>query len=290
MKKTICILSVAAALASMSAVLLPIACAPVSMPASAVTPTPEATAAATAAPTLSATPSPSPTATPVVNTVSEQQKQDFISKTGEYSYENMESKLYKTGSSVERLNKTYNLGIVEYGVIFNDTQIVTQGWLFNYREENGNLILEVGFDSKDGSGGVIKDVIVPISFYQQHAGSGVGLEFWDYEFWQRVDSSSTFLGMKSDMGIVKEYLNDFLDKPMLFVFYSETSSNKIKTDLFGEKTAIDLDELINNNSSAVNQLLTEISDNGEKIKIGNFDKADSSLLILAGVYACFNQK
>lgn len=263
-----------------------IACAPDAEVASVSTPEPTPMSTATPTTTPTATPSPTPTATPVAKSVPDQQKQDFINKTGEYTFENIKNELFYLGIR----DDIYNLGVVGFfnsPSRENETQVVVQGWLFGYREENGNLNLEVGFDSKDGKKGIIKDVIVPISFFQQHEGSGIGLGFEDYEYWQKLDSSRTFLGLRNNVESITDYLDDFLDKPMMFTFYTKLFIDSTMNKLFGETTTTALVNLINENSSAVNQLLSEISDNGEDIKIGNIDKIGSSLLILSGVGACF---
>ena len=148
--------------------------------------------------------------------------------------------------------------------------------------------MEVGFDSKDGKKRIIKDVTVPISFYKQHADSGIGLSFIDYEYWQKLESSMTFLGMENDPQTIRNRLDNFIDEPVLFTFCSKLNVSSKTTDILGEETGLDFGELVNNNSSAVNQLLIEISDNEESVKIGNTNGADSSLLILTDVRACFN--
>jgi hypothetical protein len=250
--------------------------------------TPTQTVAPASSPTTTSSPSPEPTPTetptPTIDqaAILAQKKQDFINKTGEYSYENIRKELFVEGA---REDKIFDLGVVQYGKTPEGMAIAVQGWLFNYREENGNLILEVGFDSKNGDKRIIKDVTVPINFYQQHIDSGIGLGFLDYEFWQLADSAMTSLGMESDPQTIKNYLDDFLDNPLMFLFTSEFNVNNSDIiNVLGEKTTSDFGELVNSNSLAVNQLLTEVPDNGEKI--GNLEIGSGSL-ILYGIGACF---
>jgi len=85
-----------------------IACAPRAEVSLAITPestipiadTPIAILTATSA----ASPDPTPSATPFEKCVSDQQKQDFINKTGDYTYENIKSELFCVGA---REDKTY---------------------------------------------------------------------------------------------------------------------------------------------------------------------------------------
>ncbi len=265
------------------ATLLSVACAPGSMVVLATTAEPTSTATPTATP--SPAPGLIPTSTPVFKSVSDQQKQDFIKKTGEYTYDNMKNKLFCVGA---REDKIYNLGVVNYDCNSTFREVVVQGWLLSYREENGNLVLEVGFDSRDSTERVIKDVLIPLYFYQQNRGSGIGLGFINYDFWERADSTITDLGMKNNANSIVDQISNFMDKPMLFEFYSYFSAVPRLIELYGEKAAKSSVDLINSNSSAVNQLLCEISDNGENIKYSVTFEPESGALILAGVYACFN--
>ena len=131
---------------------LAVSCAPRPMAASAGTPEPPPP---TAAPTATPEPTPEPTETPEPTPIVDefdfteerkaelnQQIQDFLSYEGEYSKENIQKYLLP---GVKK-DEFYNLGLVKA----NESIIETQSWLFDYVEKDGDLLLIVGFDGKDG--------------------------------------------------------------------------------------------------------------------------------------------
>jgi len=210
----------------------------------------------------------------------EAKKQDFIKRTGDYTDEKIKDKLFVTGVGHER---RYQLGFVS----FENDQVDVQGWLFNYKEDNGNLVLEVGFDRDGGGDRIIKELVIPINFYKEHEGSTFGLGFWNWDAWQMANTGTNFLGRESDISIIKDRLEPFDDKPMIFSLSQDFIPTPAGENIVGKETLEDIESLFDSNSSAVNLLLSEISKNGEVFEIGSTEGADSNSLILAGVQACF---
>jgi hypothetical protein len=238
-------------------------------------------------PSVEVSPSPSPTeSVDQEAAIIAQQKQDFIDGVGGYTPENMKDDLFGYGVAS---GKVFELGVVDIDLSLN--QFAVQGWLFDYREENGNLVLEVGFTSKDNGKGIIKEIVIPVAFYQKYTSkTGIGFSFMDYESWQKFNTSMSFLGTESDITEIKNRLSDFKNKPMLFEFLTEVTVRPEDTELYGEEMTKDVDKLYNGNSSAVNQLLTEVvNSSGENFSVGSTQGADSSSLISWGVRACFSE-
>lgn len=116
--------------------------------------TPQPTSTITTTPIV--TPTPKPTFTPIPTdspvpvisadeaVIINQQIQDFLQNKGMYSQEDIQSYLYSEGHANEDF--FYKLGIV-YEAERNYYQI--QGWLFGYTMQADDLLLIVGFDSKN---------------------------------------------------------------------------------------------------------------------------------------------
>lgn len=115
--------------------------------------TPQPTSTITATPIV--TPTPKPTITPIPTdspapTISSdeaviinQQIQEFLQYKGIYSQENIQSYLYSSETANEEI--FYKLGIVN---AWEDSYQI-QGWLFGYTMKANDLLLIVGFDSRN---------------------------------------------------------------------------------------------------------------------------------------------
>jgi len=103
-----------------------------------VLPSPEQTTVLTPEPTQSLISEPTETAENQLDPELEAKKQDFIKRTGDYTDEKIKDKLFSVGVG----NKVYELGVISYNREIGTFDV--QGWLFNYKEDNGNLVLEVG--------------------------------------------------------------------------------------------------------------------------------------------------
>jgi len=115
--------------------------------------TPQPTSTITTTPIVTPTPkltiTPIPTDSPVPTISSDeaviinQQIQDFLQYKGIYSQENIQSYLFSRGTANEEI--FYKLGVVYEG----ETSYQIQGWLFGYTMRADDLLLIVGFDSKN---------------------------------------------------------------------------------------------------------------------------------------------
>lgn len=153
-----------------------VACAPDSAVAAAATLTPEP------APTFSPTPSPTPVPTPTpthsptpVPLFSAERKAelnllitDFINNQGDFTKE-------KKSEMAIGSETTDKLGSTELGLVLYDPQI--EGYLFDYVEKDGSLILIMGFDGKDGKG-FVTPIQIPLYFLEGEARAN----FTFYEF------------------------------------------------------------------------------------------------------------
>ena len=149
------------------ALLFSVACAPHAEVA--LTSTPEPIITATAVPTVTPTPtlSPVPTPTPIFSEERmaelNQQMLDFLNREGEFTQEKIASMMmqFYTGNEIDYYEHfktdTVGLGISEH-------QPLIQGYLFDYFEVEGRLILIFGFDGRDGNR-FITPVEIPIYIY-----------------------------------------------------------------------------------------------------------------------------
>ena len=137
-----------------AALLFSTACAPhaeVALPS-----TPEPTVSITTAPTATLTPtaSPAPTPTPIFSDARmaelNQQFQDFLNKEGEFTQEKIASMMmqFYTGTEIDYYEhfKTDTVGL---GI--SDWEPLIQGYLFDYFEKDGRILLLFGFDGRDGN-------------------------------------------------------------------------------------------------------------------------------------------
>lgn len=126
-------------------------------------------AAETPAPTP--TPTPGPSATPWMNeedTAALNQKiQDFLDKTGDYTPEKISAKMFDLSGLLD--TSKIQLGLVDATHI--------EGYLFDYVEKDGSLVLLVGFDGNDGG-----RFVVPIQIPLYYIESDLTSHFYFYQY------------------------------------------------------------------------------------------------------------
>ncbi|MEN6564515.1 MAG: hypothetical protein ABFD11_13420 [Christensenella sp.] len=196
------------------------ACAPVSLVAAAATSTPEPAPALTPTPSptpvLTPTPTPSPTPEPLFSTERKaelnQQITDFINNQGDFTKEK-KSKMAIASETTEKLGST------ELGLVFRDTEI--EGYLFDYVEKDGSLLLIMGFDGKDGKG-FVTPIQIPLYFLEGEAKAGVSFEKYEYntilsqydlvETITNKDTQNLFVRLntlKGNVMIIQPYIEKF---------------------------------------------------------------------------------
>jgi len=220
--------ALAAALASVLAVLSSAACAPSG--AAAVTPAPEAAAATAAAPTAtpSPTPTPSPEPTPRIDEYgfSEERKaelqvqfQAFLNKEGEFTPEKISSIMIKTISSLAE--SKIGLGMVDGQKI--------EGYFFDYFEKYNRIFLLMGFDGSDGNR-FITPIEIPLYMFE-------GIKTSIFSVYRMDDNSILFSNGESfdysDRNDLLPFLDSIKGKIIAFVPFTD-KINESDASSFGD--------------------------------------------------------
>jgi hypothetical protein len=178
--------------------------------------------------------------------------QDFLSETGEFSEEALGDRLISYHNEVLDMGWTGGTGHALY----------LQGWFINYIRVGDYLILAVGFDGRDGKN-LVKPVAIPISYFESNNPSA-NFSFEEMGDWDMVTSHQLIWEQNPDNIISR--LDVVKGNPVIFSFYNNMSDGTIgkAIEMFGEGCEPYFSEL-KNTSDLVNRLMSEVSSNNENI-------------------------
>ncbi len=225
------------------------ACAPNGLVMPAASPT------LTAVPTAAIAPTPTPTmnAQDIEEAKFNQDIQDFINETGEYTEDAISNRLI-----------SYHNEILDLGWIRGNGNVISlQGWFINYVSVGDYLVLAVGFDGKDGKNHV-KPVAIPIKYFEA-GNQSVNFSFEEMGDWNMITSHHK--AWESNPDNIINRLNTVKDNPVILTFYNNmtdgTTGDAVK--MFGEGCEPYFNEL-NDTDNLTNNLVSEVSVlNNEKI-------------------------
>lgn len=227
--------------------------------------TPQPTSTLTALPIV--TPTPKPTITPIptdspVPTISSdetviinQQIQDFLQYKGIYSQENIQNYLYSEGHANGEI--FYKLGIVN---AWEDCCQI-QGWLFGYTMKANDLLLIVGFDSKNDDR-FITALKIPL-FYECINEKGAVLLTY-----QNAWNNPTYFHSGENVYDYEEIISHItLNQPFLFDFITIPLPNDEELKEQGGEHYIELvHERLDNRQYAYN-LISQLDRNNQTVHI-----------------------
>ena len=218
--------------------------------------------------TPTAVPSSTPTSTPVLTATEaafskeriaelDQQIQDFLNYQGEYSKENIQEFLLPEIHYPNTIIRHYNLGLV----YFNESHVETQTWLFDYLEKDGDLVLIVGFDGKDGQR-FVTCLNIPISVINKSTVmSERGIDLIKLDSWCDSTGEHVFKST-SDIDVIKHYL--ITNKPLLIGSRLITSDETISKEVGGDALAA-VCRYYNNSLPYIENLVYQIHNNGTEL-------------------------
>jgi len=250
---------VALSLFILTTILFSTACDPSVMVALTNTPEPIATTTVTPFATPTVKPSPSPTATPILpptelafspeeKAVLNQQIHDFLNYQGDYSEENIKQFLFP------ELDKFYRLG-VKY---INESMCEVQGWLFDYLEKDGDLLLIVGFESKDNYRFV---TVLCAPTHITKLDSRCGVDLISSLVWNSF-SSYSILCRTSDKDTIKQHLAK--NKPFLTDFFILSSTDEAAAEAGGDALVL-INRHYRENLHYIHNLISQLELNGAKL-------------------------
>lgn len=250
-----------------------VACAPCAEVAlnNTLNPTISLTVAPTAAPTATSTAIPTPTTEEYGFTEERrielnQQFHDFLNKQGEFSQENMDSKLLYYNNA----RKTLDLGWING----DEAGVALQTYFFDYFRSGDYIIVAVGLNGTDGNNHV-KPMVIPINYFKENNPS-VKFAFTEMGDWNT--STSYRLIWESNAGNIVDRLNKIKGNFVILDLYTKMSDEIIKNGvcLFGNGCEPYLNEFKNTNN-LVNGLMSDVSATNNERILGRDAVYDSSV-------------
>jgi len=261
--------------------------------------TPEPTLSAPAAPTVAPTPtaSPVPTPTPIFSETRiaelNQQMQDFLNKEGEFTPEEMSSRMMEFCEG-NGINFKSQLDMNAAGLGISSSQSHIQGYFFDYYEKDSRAFLLLGFDGEDGNRFI---TLAEMPFYLLESVESASFAFLkttvnnidgtDYDengsfvqFGDRYESISC-----SDKNELFQQLNLLKGNIIAFIIDDRGNDSSILKEMDLDKAAYNLMvEYINESNSKVGLsfgLMELVTSNGIDYKrfIENGTQADKSSIL-----------
>ena len=227
--------------------------------------TPQPTSIITATPIITPTPkptiSPIPTESPVPTISSDeaviinQQIQDFLQYKGIYSQENIQSYLYSRGLPNE--DDFYKLGII-YGA---EDSYKIQGWLFGYTMQADDLLLIVGFDSKN-SDRFVTALKIPLYYECSNTIGWVGIDY------QREWSENSYFHSGENARDYETIISHLvLDQPFLFYYFTNIPSDEQAKEEKYDENAIKLIHEMRDNLQYAYNLVSRLEPNNQTLHV-----------------------
>jgi len=184
---------------------------------------------------------------------------DFINNQGDFTKEK-KSEMAIASETTEKIGST-ELGLA-------DSQPKLEGYLFDYVEKDGSLILLMGFDGKDGKG-FITPIQIPLYLFK---GSKSDFCFCKSDY-NTVLSSWSVVGRATDGNTQKifEYLDKLKSKVIVIIPAFEKYSGSIE-----DYSGVLADYFIEHNSKVglAGKLISLVAANEIKIRNENYHEGD----------------